>query len=56
VVRLTAEGYSGVEIGQQARISPKTVDTYKQRIEKKLGIKHRTEYVRLALSLGLIRK
>jgi DNA-binding NarL/FixJ family response regulator len=56
VVRLTAEGYSGVEIGQRIGISPKTVDTYKQRIETKLGIKHRTEYVRLALSLDLIRK
>jgi DNA-binding NarL/FixJ family response regulator len=56
VVRLMAEGYSGVEIGQQLGISPKTVDTYKQRIEKKLGITHRTEYVRLALSLELIRK
>ena len=56
VVRLTAEGYGGVEIGQQLGISRKTVDTYKQRIEKKLGITHRTEYVRLALSLDLIRK
>ena len=56
VVRLTAEGYSGVEIGRQLGISRKTVDTYKQRIEKKLGITHRTEYVRLALSLELIRK
>jgi DNA-binding NarL/FixJ family response regulator len=56
VVRLTAEGYSGVEIGKQLCISPKTIDTYKQRIEHKLGIAHRTEYVRLALSLELIRK
>ena len=56
VVRLMAEGYSGVEIGQQLGISPKTIDTYKQRIENKLGITHRTEYVRLALSLDLIRK
>jgi DNA-binding NarL/FixJ family response regulator len=56
VVRLMAEGYSGVEIGQQLGISPKTVDTYKQRIEEKLGITHRTEYVRLALALDLIRK
>ena len=56
VVRLTAEGYGGVEIGRQLGISRKTVDTYKQRIEKKLGITHRTEYVRLALSLDLIRK
>ena len=56
VVRLIAEGYNGPEIGQQLGISPKTVDTYKQRIEEKLGIAHRTEYVRLALALDLIRK
>jgi DNA-binding NarL/FixJ family response regulator len=56
VVRLIAEGYNGPEIGQQLGISPKTVDTYKQRIEQKLGITHRTEYVRFALALDLIRK
>ena len=56
VVRLTAEGYGGTEIGQQLGISAKTVDTYKQRIEEKLGLKHRTDYVRFALALGLIRK
>lgn len=56
VVRLIAEGYNGPEIGHQLGISPKTVDTYKQRIEEKLGITHRTEYVRLALALDLISK
>ena len=56
VVRLVAEGVNGPEIGQQLGISPKTVDTYKQRVEEKLGIAHRTEYVRLALALDLIRK
>lgn len=56
VVRLVAEGYGGTEIGQQLGISPKTVDTYKQRVEEKLGLKHRTDYVRFALALDLIRK
>ena len=56
VLRLVAAGYTAPEIGEQLFISPKTVDTYKQRIETKLGITHRTEYVRLALSLDLIRK
>jgi two-component system, NarL family, response regulator NreC len=54
VLRLIAEGYNGPEIGHQLDISPKTVDTYKQRIEQKLGLAHRTDYVRLALALGLI--
>ncbi|MGZ8414459.1 MAG: helix-turn-helix domain-containing protein, partial [Gemmatirosa sp.] len=54
VLRMVAEGYNGPEIGEQLGISPKTVDTYKQRVEEKLGISHRTEYVRLALALHLI--
>ena len=55
VLRLTAEGYSAPEIGQRLFISPKTVDTYKQRIQDKLGLSHRHEYVQLALRLGLLR-
>jgi DNA-binding NarL/FixJ family response regulator len=30
------------------------VDTYKQRIGEKLGLTHRSEYVRFALKLGLL--
>ncbi|MHB1224381.1 MAG: response regulator [Gemmatimonadaceae bacterium] len=56
VVRLVAEGYNGPEIGRQLGISPKTVDTYKQRIEEKLGLAHRTEYVRFAVALGLLQR
>jgi two-component system, NarL family, response regulator NreC len=54
VLRLVAEGYSAPEIGEKLFISPKTVDTYKQRINEKLGIAHRADYVKLALKLKLI--
>jgi DNA-binding NarL/FixJ family response regulator len=54
VMRLIAEGYTAPEIGNQLAISPKTVDTYKQRINDKLGLAHRADYVRLALKLGLL--
>jgi len=54
VLRLVAEGYSAPEIGERLFISPKTVDTYKQRINEKLGVAHRADYVKLALKLGLI--
>jgi DNA-binding NarL/FixJ family response regulator len=54
VLRLTAQGYSAPEIGEKLFISPKTVDTYKQRIGDKLGLTHRAEYVSLALKLGLL--
>jgi two-component system, NarL family, response regulator NreC len=50
----TANGFSAPEIGVRLQISPKTVDTYKQRIHEKLGLHHRAEYVRLALRLGLL--
>lgn len=54
VLRLVAEGYSAPEIGERLFISPKTVDTYKQRINEKLGFGHRAEYVKFALKLGLL--
>jgi DNA-binding NarL/FixJ family response regulator len=54
VFELTAAGYNGPEIGRRLGITAKTVDTYKQRITGKLGISHRTEYVRLARDVGLV--
>ena len=54
VLRLTAAGYTAPEIGEKLFISPKTVDTYKQRINEKLGLRHRADYVKLALKLGLL--
>jgi len=54
VLRLTAHGYTAPEIGEKLFISPKTVDTYKQRINEKLGLSHRADYVKLALKLGLL--
>jgi DNA-binding NarL/FixJ family response regulator len=54
VMQLIAEGYTAPEIGERLAISPKTVDTYKQRINDKLGLTHRADYVKLALKLGLL--
>lgn len=54
VLRLIAAGYNAPEIGEQLFISAKTVDTYKQRINEKLGFTHRSDFVKLALKLGLI--
>jgi DNA-binding NarL/FixJ family response regulator len=54
VLRLTAQGYTGPEIGTKLAISAKTVDTYKQRIHEKLGLGHRADYVRLAVRLDLL--
>lgn len=54
VLRLVAAGYTAPEIGEKLFISPKTVDTYKQRINEKLGLAHRADYVKFALKLGLL--
>jgi two-component system response regulator NreC len=55
VLRLTAAGYTNQEIAQELGISPKTVDTYRQRIMEKLGLERRSELVRYALRKGLLR-
>ncbi|MDQ6831693.1 MAG: response regulator transcription factor [Gemmatimonadota bacterium] len=54
VLVLVARGYSAPEIGDKLSISPKTVDTYKQRVNEKLAISHRADYVRMAIRLGLL--
>src|SRR5438045_2596267 len=56
VLRYVAGGFSAPEIGEKLFISPKTVDTYKQRINEKLGLSHRSDYVDFALKLGLLNK
>ena len=56
VLRYVASGYTAPEIGEKLLISPKTVDTYKQRITEKLGLSHRSEYVQFALKLGLLKE
>jgi DNA-binding NarL/FixJ family response regulator len=54
VVILTAQGFNGPEIGRQLGITAKTVDTYKQRIEEKLGLSHRSQYIRFALEADVL--
>jgi len=54
-LRLLAEGYSGAEIARKLGISTKTVDAYKRRVQDKLGLEHRTDYVRFALEAGILR-
>ena len=55
VLKMVAEGFTAPEIGEHLTISPKTVDTYKQRIGEKLGLSHRSDYVKFALKLGLLK-
>jgi len=54
VLALTARGFSSREIGDRLFISPKTVDTYRQRAMEKLGLERRSELIAFALSRGLL--
>jgi two-component system response regulator NreC len=54
VLRLTAQGYTGQEIAERLVLSPKTVDTYRQRVMEKLNLHHRSELVKYALRKGLL--
>jgi two-component system response regulator NreC len=51
-LRLVARGYSNKEIAAQMCVSAKTVDTYKARGLKKLGLEGRVDVVRLAVRQG----
>ncbi|HEY2067586.1 MAG TPA: response regulator transcription factor [Gemmatimonadaceae bacterium] len=54
ILHAVAQGYSGAEIARRLHISSKTVDAYKRRVEEKLGLHHRTEYVQFALEAGIL--
>lgn len=54
VLGLTAEGYSAQEIGARLFLSPKTVETYRERAMHKLGLRRRADLVRYALRSGLL--
>ena len=54
VLRLTAMGYTSREVGEKLSLSPKTVDTYRQRAMEKLSLKHRSEVIQFALKAGLL--
>lgn len=54
VLTMTVLGYSSREIGEMLFISPKSVDTYRQRLMDKLQLTTRAELVQYALKQGLI--
>ena len=51
---MTALGYSSREIGEMLFISPKTVDTYRQRSMEKLQLETREQNEKYALKNGLL--
>jgi two-component system response regulator NreC len=54
VFRLVALGHSNAEIAGSMFLSVKTIETYKARLMKKLGLGTRAELVRYALETGVL--
>jgi two-component system response regulator NreC len=54
VLRLIALGHTSVEIARKLRLSPRTVETHRAHIHKKLGLATRAQLVSYALRRGLL--
>lgn len=55
VLRLIALGHTSVEIAQKLGLSPRTIETHRARIHRKLGLATRAELVHYALQHELLR-
>jgi two-component system response regulator NreC len=55
VLRLIALGHTSVEIADKLGLSPRTIETHRARIHRKLGLSTRAELVRYALQHELLR-
>ena len=54
VLRSIALGFTTREISKELKVSQKTVQTYRERIYKKLGLRSRADLVHYALAHGLL--
>jgi two-component system, NarL family, response regulator NreC len=54
VLQLAAQGMSNAEIGDRLAISPRTAETHRANLLRKLGLTTQTELVRFAVSRGLL--
>ena len=54
VLHLAAEGHSGPEIASRLSISPRTVETHRANLMRKLGLQTQTDLVRYALRRGIL--
>jgi DNA-binding NarL/FixJ family response regulator len=54
VLQLVVEGHTNAAIAQKLSLSPKTVETYRARIIKKLKVKDTVELVKFAMRHGIV--
>lgn len=55
ILELLAEGHGNTEIGRRLFISPRTVETHRANILRKLNLRTRSDLVQYALRQGLLR-
>jgi two-component system response regulator NreC len=55
VLTALAEGLTNKEIGERLFISPRTVDTHRTNLMKKLNTHHVAGLVRIAIKAGLVK-
>jgi DNA-binding NarL/FixJ family response regulator len=54
ILQLCAEGYSSTEMAARLGISPRTADTHRANLMRKLGLQGQTDLVRYALRRGIL--
>lgn len=54
VFQLTAEGYSNKQIAERLGISPRTAETHRANLMRKLGLSSRPELIRYAVRRGVL--
>jgi DNA-binding NarL/FixJ family response regulator len=54
VLQLAAEGLSNTEVAEKLFISPRTAETHRTNLLRKLGLQNQTDLVRFAIRKGLI--
>lgn len=55
VLHLIALGHTSAEVAVKLHLSPRTIETHRSRINRKLGLSKRAEIVRYALRQGMLR-
>ncbi len=55
VLRLIALGHTSVQIAERLHLSPRTIETHRTRIHRKLEVNNRSELVHYAIARGLLR-
>lgn len=54
VLQLAADGLSSTAIAERLTISPRTAETHRANVMRKLGLRNRTDLIRFALSRGML--